>query len=87
LQKDWKQDIAISCNFPLNLTFEDTRYGYTKSVTNVKTHYNVEQDSKYIISTNPGSDVKYKIPKNYKKISFISEEFNSVEIFKLENNK
>lgn len=80
-QEDWNSNIAVTSNFPLNLFFEDIRFGYEQYKHKV-VYYNVEEDSKYIIETNPGSYTKYKIPTNYIKIPFEKEGFNSVSIYK-----
>lgn len=81
-QEDWKDGVTITSNFPMLLTFEDNRYGFSSKNTKVRLNHKIESDTKYIIETNPGSWRNFQKPNNYTQIEFPSQGFNSVKIYR-----
>lgn len=81
-QEDWKDGLIITCNFPLNFSFGDKRYGFSSKNYNIEMHSEVEKDSEYIIITNPGSWHPIEIPSDFVQIPFPDKGFSSAKVYK-----
>jgi len=81
-QKDWNNEISITSNFPIKLSFEDKRYGFSDKEIKITINSKIKSNSNYIIETNPGSWRNFQEPKNYSILKFPSKGFCSVKIYR-----